>query len=232
MAGFMQRFAVIGLGRFGQRLAQALTADGAEVIGIDCQRKPVEAIRDRVTLAVCLDSTDEEALRAQGICDVDAAIVAIGEGFEAAALTVAVLKSLAVPRIYARAETVIQGQILTRVGADAIVNPQHESALRWAHRLMLPNLQDYVELGEEHALISVTAPAAFAHQSPAELKLRRTYGINLVAIRRMVSVKSESGGAEVTSAVTTVPDADTTILPDDVLILVGSNEALAKLPAD
>ncbi|MHC4235042.1 MAG: potassium channel family protein [Planctomycetota bacterium] len=228
----MQRFAVIGLGRFGQRLARALTAGGAEVIAIDCDHKPVEAIRDQITMAVCLDSTDEEALRAQGVAEVDEAIVGIGEGFEAAALTVAVLKSLGVPRIYARAETEIQGQILTRIGADAIVNPQHESALRWAHRLMLPNLQEYVELGEEHAMVYTVAPAAFCHKTPADLQLRRKYGVNLVAIRRAVRVKTDSADEAVTSSVIAVPKADTTILPDDVLILVGSNEALSRLPQE
>jgi len=109
----MQRFAVIGLGRFGQRLARALTADGAEVIAIDREVDLVEEVRDEVTLAVRLDSTDEEALKAQGIAEVDAVIVGIGEQFEAAALTVAVLQSLGVPRIYARAETTVQARILT-----------------------------------------------------------------------------------------------------------------------
>ena len=220
------------MGRFGQRLARALTADGAKVIAIDCDQKPVEAIRDQVTLAVRLDSTDEEALKAQGVPEVDAAIVGIGEDFEASTLTVAVLKSLGVPRIYARAETKIQGQVLSRVGADAIVNPQHESALRWSHRLMLPNLQEYVELGEEHAMVYTTAPSVFCHKTLVELQLRREYGVNLVAIRRAVRVTTESAGAATTSSVIAVPQADTTILPEDVLILVGSNEALSRLPRD
>ena len=228
----MQRFAVIGLGRFGQRLARALTAGGAEVIAIDRSQGPVEALRDQVTLAVRLDSTNEEALRAQGLAEVDAVIVGIGEAFEAATLTVAVLKSLGVAKIYARAETEIQGQILTRVGADAIANPEHESALRWAHRLMLPNLREYVELGEEHAMIYTAAPAAFCHKTPAELQLRRKHGVNLVAIKREVRVKTESADEAKTSPVIAVPQADTTILPDDVLILVGSNEALSHLPQD
>ena len=89
----MQRFAVIGLGRFGQQLARALAASGAEVMAIDCAAELVEAVRDEVTLAVRLDSTDEEALKAQGIGKVDAAIVGIGEDFEATVLTAAVLKA-------------------------------------------------------------------------------------------------------------------------------------------
>ena len=71
----MKRFAVIGLGRFGQKLAIALSMSGAEVIAIDINREEIELIRDQVSLAVRLDSTDENALRAQGVDKVDMAIV-------------------------------------------------------------------------------------------------------------------------------------------------------------
>jgi trk system potassium uptake protein TrkA len=63
----MKRFAVIGLGRFGKKLAIALAMSGAEVIAIDRDRNEVELIRDQVSHAVRLDSTDEEALKAQGV---------------------------------------------------------------------------------------------------------------------------------------------------------------------
>ena len=53
----MPKFAVIGLGRFGAQLAETLTQNGAEVIAIDHKHEIVEAIRDRVALAVRLDST-------------------------------------------------------------------------------------------------------------------------------------------------------------------------------
>ena len=58
----MKRFAVIGLGRFGKKLAIALAMSGAEVVAIDKNRDEIELIRDQVSLAVRLDSTDEEAL--------------------------------------------------------------------------------------------------------------------------------------------------------------------------
>lgn len=227
----MQRFAVIGLGRYGQHLAKALMAAGAEVIAIDRQGKYVEAIRDEVTLAVRLDSTDPDALKTQGLSEVDAAIVGIGSDFESAVLTVAVLKELGVPRIYARAESDIQGRIMTSAGADATVNPEKESALRWAHRLTLPNLQQYIDLGQSHALIYIQAPPEFCHKTLAQLNLRAQFGLNLVAIKREVAVSTEAGTDAKPSPVISIPDANTTILPQDVLIVVGSNEALAALPA-
>ena len=72
------RFAVIGMGRFGTAIAQRLAEKGAEVIAMDSDRDRIERIRDKVTYAVALDSTDREALLSQGIADMDAVVVSIG----------------------------------------------------------------------------------------------------------------------------------------------------------
>jgi trk system potassium uptake protein TrkA len=128
--------------------------------------------------------------------------------------------------------TEVRGKILRKIGADDLVYPEGESATRWAHRLTLPHLRDYVELGEGHSLVQVTAPSAFCDKTPALLQLRQKFGINLVAIKRMVSVQK---GAETSSAekhIITIPHADTTIHPNDILVLVGSDEAISKLPHD
>ncbi|HOV77954.1 MAG TPA: NAD-binding protein [Sedimentisphaerales bacterium] len=102
----MRRFAVIGLGRFGSKLAIALSMSGAEVIAIDKNREVVDLIRDQVGHAVRLDSTDEEALRAQGVHNVDVAIIGMGQkGFEDAILTVVTLRQMGVQQVYARAES-------------------------------------------------------------------------------------------------------------------------------
>ena len=232
MALTNQKIAVIGLGRFGGELARALVASEAEVIAIDRNPSLIERIRDQVTLAVCLDSTDETALRAQGVGEMDAVIVGIGEDFESSALTVAMLKSIGARRIIARGESEVQGRILSKVGADEIASPERESAQRWAHRLAIPRLEQYVELDEAHSMIHVAPPQAFHHKSLAELNLRNKFGVNLVGIKRRVSVKAEGDAPAVDSQVFTVPKSDTTILPDDVLILVGSNEGLGQLPLD
>ena len=228
----MQRFAVIGIGRFGKRLARALTAAEAEVIAIDRDAELVEQIRDEVTLAVRLDSTDAEALRMQAVQDVDVAIVGIGADFESSALTVATLKELGVKRIIARANSDIQAKILEKVGADEVARPEGESALRWAHRLMLPNLKQYVELGEAHSMIYMAAPGRFHQQTLKDLDLRNKFGVNLIAIERTVSVQADPDSPAVSKRTVTVPTADTTILPADILILVGSNESLSNLPSE
>lgn len=230
MAEATPKFAVIGLGRFGSQLPETLTQNGAQVLAIDRNRDVVDALKDRVALAVRLDSTDPEALRSQGIDQVDAAVVGIGEDFESAVLTVSALKSFGVPRIVCRAESAIRGRIVSQVGADSTVNPEAESAVRWAHRLMLPDLKDYVELGEGYSIIQISAPPAFHHKSPGELRLRQAFHVTLVAIKRVVKVEEGGERRETEMQAINIPEPDTKILPTDVLVLVGSNESLNKIP--
>lgn len=227
-----RRFAVIGLGRFGTGLARALASNDADVIAIDRQMKLVERIRDDVTVAVRLDGADEEALKAQGVHEVDVSVVSIGQDFEATALTVVNLKHLGVPRIVARAENDVQARILRRIGADEIASPEHESAARWAHRLQLPVLTQYIELGDEHSIAYVPAPAAFYHKSPAELGLRKNYGLNLIAIERTTPSEKQPAGDRKPAPAVEVPGPDTKILPGDILVLIGSNKKLSRLPLD
>lgn len=218
----MARFAIIGLGRFGMRLARTMAGLGAEVIAIDRSRTLIERIQDDVSIAVRLDSTDEEALRAQGIHDVPVVVVGIGEDFESAALATAAVKSLGVPRVIARAQNALRGRILRRIGADEIVYPEHETADRWAHRLLLPKLERFVELGDDVNLIELVAPPSFIGKTPRSLALREKLGVTLVAIRR----KAEGHAGAVSFW---VPTAETEIQTADELLLIGRQESLEKL---
>lgn len=227
----MARFAVIGLGRFGSKLARLLTKAGAEVIAIDKDANLVQQIRDDVTLAVRMDATDEQALLDHGIDKVDCAVVGIGLGFEDSVLAADTLKKIGIPRVVARAGSEMRGEILRRVGADNVVIPEDESATRWANRLMLPQFEDYVELDEEHSLVQVPAPNGFVGKTPRQLELRSQYKLNLVAIRRPVT-GNESARSVRRWQVVAVPDPDQPIQQGDVLVLIGSNDDLEKLPKD
>jgi len=231
----MRRFAVIGLGRFGKKLAIALAMSGAEVIAIDRDREEIELIRDQVSHAVRLDSTDEEALKAQGLDKVDVAIVGIGqrkgggEGFESAILTVVNLRQMGVKQIYARAEDLIAGEVFSKVGATDVIYPEIESAQRWAYKLIAPQIGEKIDFAPGYSLARIKAPASFDGKTVMDLQLRQKYSVNLVAIKRgehSKSKKSEKG------AIINVPMPSTVIYQDDILMVAGSDADLAKLPQE
>ena len=226
----MRRFAVIGLGRFGKKLAIALAMSGAEVVAIDKDRTIIEDIRDQVTQAVRLDGTDEDALKAQGIDKVDVAIVGMGErghAFESAILTVVNLKQMGVPQIYARSENLTAGQVFAAVGATDVIYPEIETAQRWAYKLIAPHIEEKIDFAPGYSLARVKAPASFHEKTVMDLQLRQKYNVNLVAVNRADhNIRSDE------DSVINVPMPDTVIYADDILMVAGSDIDLAKMPQE
>ena len=224
----MKRFAVIGLGKFGQKLAVALAMSEAEVIAIDQNREVIENLRDQVSHAVRLDSTDEDALRAQGVDKVDVAIVGIGQGsrgFESAILTIVNLKAIGVKQIYARAESLIAGEVMSKVGATEVIYPEIESAQRWAYKLIAPLISDKIDFAPGYSLARVKAPASFNKKTVSQLQLRQKYNMNLITIKR-------GADAEAKTEIVNVPLPDTVIYEGDTLMVAASDADLAKLPQE
>ena len=226
----METFAVIGLGRFGMTLVKALAKAGREVIAIDTKRELVEEAQNDVAVAVRLDATDERALKSQGVDKVSCAVVAIGEGFEANILATAVLKTLGVKHIIARADTPIRQRVLRHVGADEIISPEHESATRLAQKLVTPNILAFLSIGEGVTMVQMRAPARFHQKRIVELGLREKYGVNLVAVKKRVVTVARSGEEQVEEKILDIPKPTDVIEPEDVLILMGSDDAIASIP--
>ncbi len=228
----MKRYAVIGLGRFGKKLAVALSMSGAEVIAIDRDRSVIDEIRDQVTLAVKLDSTDEDALRAQGVDKCDAAIVGMGQGgrtFESAIMTVVCLKSLGIKHIYSRAQSITAGEVFKAVGATDVVYPEIETAQRWAYRLIAPHISEKIDFAKGYSLAKVQAPKSFEGKTVMDLQLRQKYKINLVAIKRDSQSEGKKAGKE---EIINVPMPSTEIMTGDMLMVAGSDKDLAQLPQE
>jgi trk system potassium uptake protein TrkA len=219
-------YAVIGLGRFGRMVAEVLAADGAEVIAVDLNPTIIENIKDKVTIAVRMDSTDETALISQGIDSVDAVIVGIGDDFEANQLTTVLAKKIGVKKVITRARTPVQAKILSLIGADEVIMPEEETAQRLAQRLTRPNIRAYLELAEGYSLVEVTAPRKFHGSSLQEINLRKKFGVTLVVVKKRVQADNENGYEE---RINDVPGADYIIQPDDILVLVGPDDKLSVL---
>lgn len=227
----MRKVAVVGLGRFGMAVARQLASTDVQVIAIDTNVELIDHVKDDVSAALVLDSTDEIALRSQDIHKVDVLVVAIGENFEAALLTAVLGKKFAIPEVICRASTAVHAEIFRRIGADEVIQPESETGQQLARRLANPLLDDFIDLGQGFTLIELRAPAAFRSKSLRDLNLRVKYNVNLVAIRRTSTIV-EASGKEISRGNLTVPLADEVIQSEDTLILIGSNENLMRLPKE
>ncbi|HSC26127.1 MAG TPA: TrkA family potassium uptake protein [Vicinamibacterales bacterium] len=217
-----RQFGVIGLGRFGSAMATTLTELGHDVIGVDADESRVQRLADVITHALQIDATDEKALRACGMQDVDVAVVSIGENIESSLLVVMQLRELGIETIVAKAVTPLHGRILEKLGVSRVIFPEREMAIRTAHSLVIPNVIDYIELSRDFSIVEVPAPDAFVGRTLRQLELRPRLGLTLIAIKR----KPTSSGPVVTNI---APAADEVIRHGDILALLGSNERLNQL---
>ncbi len=212
----MAEFAVIGLGRFGSSVARTLYDLGHNVLAMDKSEDALHAVVDHVTHAVQIDSTDPDALRAVGITNFDAVVVAIGVDIQESILTTMLLKDLGVKKVVAKAVDERQGKVLEKVGADTVVFPERDMGVRVAHSLASPNVLEYLELSPQYTIDEVKVPKRLDGRTLGELELRAKFGVNVLLILR-------------DSQLLISPSTDARLQSGDVLVVVGENRQLDRL---
>lgn len=186
-------FLIIGLGIYGYNLATDLTAIGHEVIGADIKPSLVESIKDNISTAYIIDSTDEVALSVLPLKNVDIVIVAIGENFGASIKTVALLKKLQVPHIYARAMDDLHYSILEGFKIDRILTPEQRAANDLVNELALGSRTESMQVNEDAYILKFTVPEQFVGMKISEVDFRKDYSLRLIAISRPVTSKNLLG---------------------------------------
>ncbi|MFH1868074.1 MAG: TrkA family potassium uptake protein [Candidatus Omnitrophota bacterium] len=212
----MRQFAVIGLGRFGSSIAKTLSEKGCQVLAIDTDEDKVQDFSEIVAQAVCLDATDEKALRAVGIENIDVAVVSVGNNIESSILITLMLKEIGIKEVIAKSVTEEQGKVLKRVGADKIIFPERDMGIRLASALTSPGVSEFIGLSSECSIIEIEPPDAFIGKTLKQLNLRVEAGLNIIAIKNKDKAGHES--------VNPIPEADYKIGPEDKLIIVGPNK--------
>lgn len=220
----MRQFVVIGLGRFGRKVAETLAKKGAPVIAIDSKPELVGNVSNFVIKAVQIDSTDEDALVASGVKDVDVAVVGMGEDVESSILTTALLKNLNIKEIVARASTPLHAQILKMVGATRVVFPEEDMGIRVANSILSPGVLEYIELGADYTLAEIEAKSESIDRTIDELDLRAKYGVNVLIVKRKVFEAGEKLEETMKKEMKVLPTSDYKIQEGDVLVVVGNSK--------
>jgi trk system potassium uptake protein len=215
-----RQFVVVGLGRLGISMVGTLDSLGHEVLAMDNREEVIQTLVDDLPNVhlVAADATDEDAVRGLNVEGFDAAAVMIGENHvEAGILATATLKELGVPRIVARATGGIHARVLQKVGADRVIQPEREIGEQLARTMASPVLLDYVDLGEDEALIEARVPRVWLDKSLSALDLSQKMGLTVLALK-------PKGGPG------SLPHGDTVLRDGDVLVVGGSRNALDRSP--
>ena len=224
----MRTIAVIGLGNFGNTVAIELTERGAQVIAIDENKERVEAIKESVSYAVTLNSTDQAALKSIAIQDVDIAIVCIGEDVEANLLTTLLLKKIGVKKIWARAINPLQLEILKTLDVDEIINLEEQMGKSVAQSLASENVSKHIPLAPGHSIAEVEIPSLFDGKPLRELNAREKYNDNLIAIKTYTPAINDMGERTFDESINDVPAADEKLAEECVLVVAGSDRNIEK----
>ncbi len=176
-------FAIFGLGKFGQAVADKLIESGADVMVVDNDPDIIESYSAKATSAIEADLTDPAAIKALGISNIDCAVVAMGMSLESSIMCTMVSKESGVKWVVAKASNERMGTVLSKIGADEVIFPEEESGVRTARSLIASNFLEYFEVSDDICLIEMLPKEKWVGKSLKELNLRQKYGVNVVAIK-------------------------------------------------
>ncbi|MFQ9514522.1 MAG: potassium channel family protein [Eubacterium sp.] len=213
----MKELAIFGMGRFGRSMAITYSNLGGKVIAVDKLQEKVDEIADYVTYALRADVTDENVIKGLGVSNVDMAVVAMSDNFEASIIVTTVCKELGIPYIVAKAKNPLQGNVLKKVGADELIFPEIETGERMAKNLAHgDNFIDIAEISNEFSIIEAKVPVNWVGKTLMELNPRSKYGFNVIAAKI-------DGKFEINL------DVDRPFADDMQLVVLGGIKELAKV---
>jgi trk system potassium uptake protein TrkA len=211
----MKQIAVLGLGRFGVSVARSLASYGVEVLGVDENPDKVADIAPDITHAVQADLLDGEALDSLGLRNFDVVILSIKD-VETSCIAAIAIKDHGAGYVVAQASGDAHAKILERIGVEKVLMPEKDIGARLARSLAGNNIIDYMELSNSHSLLEINAVDEWVGHTLKENNIRTKYGVNVVAIRTGKSLMVS-------------PTGENLIHDGDVLVVIGSNDALEKL---
>lgn len=220
------KYIIVGLGNFGSSLAEKLTSQGNEVIGIDNSMTKVDLYKEKISHTICMDTTDEFTVSGLPLKDTDIVIVAIGEDQGSNVMTTALFKNFEVKRLISRAINPLHEKVLQAIGVDEIVHPEEETAERWAKKLCLKNVVDSFELSEDFSIIEANVAKKYVGKTIKEVGFRNNFNLLVLTTIKKSEVSSKVGKSTIESKVQGVATPDLLLQESDILVLYGSNKDL------
>ncbi|CEM61068.1 TrkA family potassium uptake protein [Treponema phagedenis] len=217
----MKKFAIIGLGPFGLRMLEELLKLTNEIIIVDKDPQLIAKYDGKAKISYAFDVIDETSLKKAIPPDVNAAIVDLGGKIEFSIMVTTYLKKMNVKEILVKAQNDEHGKILSMVGATNVIFPDREAAKRVMPMLASELLFNFMPISETLALAEVGINKEYAGKTLLETNLRKTHGINVVAIRK-----------QDTENFYFINDPNYPFEANDILLVAGSEEDIFTFSQD
>lgn len=181
----MKSFLIIGMGTFGHHLCRALAEQKCEVMIVD---RRGEVLEDMLPLAVSAkigDCTNEDVLRSFDVGSFDACFVCLGDSNVLGSLQItSLLKELGAKKVFSKADDDVQAKFLLRNGADHVIYPEREAAIRLAVSESSDSIFDCIPLTSDHSIYELEPMDRWVGKSLKELNFRVKYHLTVIAVKR------------------------------------------------
>jgi len=178
-----KNFAIIGLSMFGTQLAMELQSLGHSVVVIDRDEEKIANIRNEVTEAVIADITVPAVVEELDVNKFDAIVISMPDYFEDAIFALTLLKQQGTQTVMVQAKTVIQKQILYKLGASEVILPDRDMADRLSKKLSMSEITDMFNF-KGLAIADLKIQDEYDGKSLRELDLRNRFNVNVLLLRK------------------------------------------------
>ena len=212
----MKSFLIIGLGRFGTHLCKDLSKLDNEIMVVDENEAVMEDVLSFVTSAKIGDCTNEKVLATLGVGNFDVCFVCIGSNFQNSLEVTSLVKEMGAKHVISKANRDVHAKFLLRNGADEVIYPDRDIAVKLAKRCSINHVFDYIELNGEYSIYEIPLKDEWIGHSIMELNFRQTYGVDILGVKK---------GTETNIS----PAADYIFSEGEHLMILANQECASKL---
>ncbi|MCD8153018.1 MAG: TrkA family potassium uptake protein [Clostridiales bacterium] len=213
----MKSFLIIGAGDFGHYLCRDLAKMKNEVLIVDKNEMALEDLLDVATSTLIADCRRESVLKRLGVSNFDVCFVCISSNFQSNLEITSLLKDLGAPYVVSQAGNEVHIKFLLRNGADEIIHPHKDSAMRAAVKYNSEHVFDYVDLKDGYSVYEITPLPEWVNRSILDSDIRAKYNVYIIGI-----VHGE-GRTDY------MPHPQTIIRGDDHLMILAHEDTMEKL---
>ncbi len=215
----MKSILIIGLGRFGQHLCKDLCDLGNDVMVVDNDEDRLESVSSMVLDAKIGDCTNEDVLKSLGVANFDVVFICIGTNFQSSLECTSLVKELGAKKVVSKANRDIHAKFLLKNGADEVIYPDRDIAMKTAVKHSSDHVFEYMELSDEFSICEIEPMKSWINKSLSELSLPKKYGISVLGTKRNSKTRLALNGNNI-------------IKENEHLLIAGSLENIAKVMGD
>lgn len=208
---------IIGLGKFGLRMASTLVSLGHTVVGIDMSEAHVQRAEEVLESVYKADATNIAALRSLHVQDLDWVVISVGQSVEQSLNITLNVQELGGPRIWVKASNEEHRKILQRLHVHRATVPETEAAVMAAHQLTYPGMLDLIPKYGGIAIQELRVEA-WDGKTLVDLNLMKRFNVMVMGIR--------PAGQK---SFIFVPPAMTVLHRGDTVVVAGRADAVADL---